>query len=138
MHADSVRRMFRHIAPRATLMSSVLLASVALVGCGGGGDSEPAPPVDADLVVTAVPTIRWDAQNYTAPAGEITVALRNQDSVRHTLVVLKDKDVVGDLELAVNRRGDTDTGTITLEAGTYRLFCTVPGHQNMNSELVVS
>jgi plastocyanin len=138
VHADSVCCMFRHIAPRATLVSCALVASVALVGCGGGGDSEPAPSVEADLVVTAVPTIRWDADAYTASAGEVTVALRNEDSVRHTLVVLKDKDVVGDLELAVNRRGDVDTGSITLEAGTYRIFCTVPGHQNMNSELVVS
>ena len=42
------------------------------------------------------------------------------------------------MELVVNRRGDVDSGTITLEPGTYRIFCTVPGHQNMNSELVVS
>ena len=130
--------MFRHINRRAALVSSALITSVVLVGCGGGGDSEPAPTVEADLVVTAVPTIRWDAETYTAAAGEITVALRNEDSVRHTLVVLKDSDVVGDLELAVNRRGDVDNGTITLEAGTYRIFCTVPGHQNMNSELTVS
>ena len=129
--------MFRHVPPRAALISCALLASV-IAGCGGGGDSEPAPSVDADLVVTAVPSIRWDAESYAAPAGDITVALRNEDSVRHTLVVLKDEDVVGDLELAVNRRGDVDTGTITLEAGTYRIFCTVPGHQNMNSELTVS
>jgi plastocyanin len=130
--------MFRHIAPRAALVSCALVASVAVASCGGGGDSEPAPVVDADLVVTAVPTIRWDAEAYTAPAGEITVALRNEDSVRHTLVVLQGDEVVDDVELAVNRRGDVDTGTVTLEPGTYRLFCTVPGHQNMNSELVVS
>lgn len=138
MHAGSVCRMFRHTAPRAALVSCALVASVVLVGCGGDGDSEPAPAVEADLVVTAVPTIRWDAESYSAAAGEVTVGLRNEDSVRHTLVVLKDKDVVGDLELAVNRRGDVDSGTITLEAGTYRIFCTVPGHQNMNSELIVS
>lgn len=130
--------MFRHITPRAALISTALVTSSLLVGCGGGGESEPAPAVDADLVVTAVPTIRWDAEAYSVAAGEVTVAVRNEDSVRHTLVVLKDKEVVGDMELVVNRRGDVDTGTITLEAGTYRIFCTVPGHQNMNSELTVS
>jgi len=129
--------MFRHVAPRAALISCALLATV-VAACGGGGQSEPAPSVEADLVVTAVPSIRWDAAAYTAPAGEITVAMRNEDSVRHTLVVLKDNDVVGDMELLVRRQGDVDTGTITLEAGTYRIFCTVPGHQNMNSELTVS
>jgi plastocyanin len=129
--------MFRHITPRAALVSSALVASSVLAACGGGS-STPPPVVDADLVVTAVPTIRWDAASYTAPAGEVTVALRNDDTVRHTLVVLNDKDVVGGMELAVRRRGDVDTGTVTLEPGTYRIFCTVPGHQNMNSELIVS
>jgi plastocyanin len=119
-------------------VSSALIASAALLGCGGSSDSTPPEPVDADLVVTAVPTIRWDADAYTATAGEVTLALRNEDSVRHTLVVLRDEEVVDDVELAVNRRGDVDTGTITLEPGTYRIFCTVPGHQNMNSELTVS
>jgi plastocyanin len=129
--------MFRHITPRAALISSALITSALLVGCGGSS-STPVPAVDADLVVTAVPTIRWDADTYTVAAGEVSVAMRNEDTVRHTLVVLADKEVVGDMELAVNRRGDVDTGTITLEPGTYRIFCTVPGHQNMNSELIVS
>ena len=116
------------------------LAAVAMIGTtsllmGCGGSSEPAPQVEADLVVTAVPTIRWDADVYSAPAGEISVGLRNDDSVRHTLVVLRDGEKVGGFELAVNRRGDVDSGTITLEPGTYQLFCTVPGHQSMNSRL---
>lgn len=129
--------MFRHFTPRAALISSALIASAVLVGCGGNNATPPAP-VDADLVVTAVPPIRWDADTYSVSAGEVTVALRNDDVIRHTMVVLRDKEVMGGVELAVNRRGDVDTGTITLEPGTYRIFCTVPGHQNMNSELIVS
>ena len=129
--------MFRNITPRAALISSALITSALLVGCGGGS-SDPVPTVDADLVVTAVNGLRWDAQSYTIGAGEVSVAVRNEDSIRHTLVVLADKTVVGDMTLVVNRRGDVDTGTITLEPGTYRIFCTVPGHQNMNSELIVS
>jgi plastocyanin len=130
--------MFRHFTPRAALISSALVASSVLIGCGGNASNNPPPPVDADLVVTAVPPLRWDAESYAVSAGEVTVAMRNEDVIRHTLVVLRDKDVVGGMELAVNRRGDVDTGTITLEPGTYRIFCTVPGHQNMNSELIVS
>lgn len=129
--------MLRNITPRAALISSALVTSALLMGCGGGS-STPVPTVEADLVVTAVPTIRWDSEKYTVAAGEVSIAMRNEDSVRHTLVVLADKEVVGDMELVVNRRGDVDSGTITLEPGTYRIFCTVPGHQNMNSELVVS
>jgi plastocyanin len=129
--------MFRHITPRASLVTSALLVSALLTGCGGSS-STPVPTVEADLVVTAVSGLRWDADSYALAAGEVSIAMRNEDSIRHTLVVLADKEVVGDMELVVNRRGDVDTGTITLEPGSYRIFCTVPGHQNMNSELIVS
>ena len=116
------------------------LVSFAVLAACGGGDSAPATtiPEGVDLVVKAVPTIRWDASSYTAPAGEIDVFLANDDNVKHVLVVLQDDKVVGDLELEVGKRGDTDQGTISLEPGEYSIYCTVPGHGSMNSTLTVS
>lgn len=112
---------------------------IGLSACGGGSSSpDYTVPADADLVVKAVPTIRWDMPEYTAPAGEIDVFLANDDNVKHVLVVLQDDKVVGDLELVVAKRGDTDRGTITLEPGQYRVYCTIPGHGAMNSVLNVS
>ena len=121
--------------------ATVFAASlVALSSCGGSSSSTPdyTIPADADLVVKAIPSIRWDASEYTAAAGDIKVFLANDDSVKHVLVVLQDDKVVGDLELIVNKRGDFDEGTINLEAGEYRIYCTIPGHGNMNSTLTVS
>lgn len=120
--------------------TSLALVSFAVLAACGGGESAPETTVPAgvDLVVKAVPTIRWDASSYTAPAGEIDVFLANDDNVKHVLVVLQDDKVVGDLELEVNKRGDTDQGTITLEPGEYSIYCTVPGHGSMNSTLTVS
>ncbi|MEY3092101.1 MAG: hypothetical protein RL413_126 [Actinomycetota bacterium] len=116
------------------------LVSFAVLAACGGGDSAPETtiPEGVDLVVKAVPTIRWDASSYTAPAGEIDVFLANDDNVKHVLVVLQDDKVVGDLELEVGKRGDTDQGTISLEPGEYSIYCTVPGHGSMNSTLTVS
>ena len=120
--------------------TSLALVSFAVLAACGGGESAPETTVPAgvDLVVKAVPTIRWDASSYTAPAGEIDVFLANDDNVKHVLVVLQDDKVVGDLELEVNKRGDTDQGTITLQPGEYRIYCTVPGHGSMDSTLTVS
>ena len=121
--------------------ATVFAASlVALSSCGGSSSSTPdyTIPADADLVVKAIPSIRWDANAYTATSGDIKVFLANDDSVKHILVVLKDDLVVGDLELIVGSRGDFDEGTITLEAGEYRIYCTIPGHGNMDSTLTVS
>ena len=123
------------------LATSVFAASlISLSACGGSSSSTPAytVPADAGLVVKAVPTIRWDATEYTAIAGDIKVFLANDDSVKRILVVLQDDKVVGDLELTVTKKGTVDEGTINLEAGVYSVYCTIPGHGNMNSTLTVS
>ena len=121
--------------------ATVFAASlVALSSCGGSSSSTPdyTIPADADLVVKAIPSIRWDASEYTAAAGDIKVFLANDDSVKHILVIRQGDKVVGDLELTVTKRGTFDEGTINLEAGEYSVYCIIPGHSNMNSKLTVS
>lgn len=113
------------------------VASIALVGCGGGTSTPSTVPVGTDLEVHAISGLRWDKDSYTAKAGDIDVALVNDDSIHHVLVVLKDDTILNDLELKVYKSGEIDSGTIALDAGTYSIFCTVPGHQSMKAELIV-
>ena len=123
------------------IATSVFAASlISLSACGGSSSSTPAysVPADAGLVVKAVASIRWDATEYTATAGDIKVFLANDDSVKHVLVIRQGDKVVGDLELAVTKKGTVDEGTINLEAGEYRIYCTIPGHGGMNSTVTVS
>ncbi len=126
------------LRPFAT--SAFAVSLISLSGCGGSSSSAPAytVPADAGLVVKAVPSIRWDATEYTATAGDIKVFLANDDSVKHVLVIRQGDKVVGDLELAVTKKGTVDEGTINLEAGAYSVYCIVPGHGGMNSSLTVS
>jgi len=116
----------------------LLIAPVALAACGGGS-SEPAETVPAGaLVVTAVPSLRFDAESYgPVKAGEITFGYVNEDSVRHTLILAKDGTKVANFKLAIQQKGSVDSGAVTLEAGTYELICDVPGHSNMKATLVV-
>ena len=125
---------------RRRLVTPLLLAPLAVLAACGGGSSAPETtiPADAGLVVKAVPTIRWDKTEYSATAGEISVFLANDDNVKHVLVIREGDKVVGDLELAVIKTGDTATGSIELEAGIYSVYCIVPGHGGMNSTLTVS
>jgi plastocyanin len=123
---------------RASLLVLPIVALIALAACGGDSSSVPAEvPADTDLEVRAVPGLRFDQNSYEAPAGEIAIAYVNDDTIRHTLVVIKDDVIDNSLELEVNRKGDIDSGSITLEPGNYVLFCTVPGHQNMKADLLV-
>ena len=123
------------------IATSVFAASlVSLSACGGSSSSAPAytVPADAGLVVKAVPSIRWDATEYTATAGDIKVFLANDDNAKHILVIRQGDKVVGDLELAVIKNGDAATGTINLQPGEYFVYCIIPGHGKMNSSLTVS
>ena len=123
------------------LVATVFATSVvALSACGGSSSSTPAytVPADAGLVVKAVPSIRWDAAEYTATAGDINVFVANEDNAKHILVIRESDKVVGDLQLTIAKKGDVDEGSINLLPGSYFVYCIVPGHSNMKSTLTVS
>ena len=120
--------------------SSLLITATvaALSACGGSTTSSaPTTAITADLEVDAISGLRLDRTQYTATAGEISVAYVNEDTIRHTLVVVQDGNVISGFTLKVNQKGDVDTGQITLQPGKYVLLCTVPGHQNMKADLTV-
>lgn len=124
----------------STLLGAIaipMIAVLTLSSCGGDTATPTPVPTDVDLEVRAVPGLRFEQDAYEATAGEISVAYVNDDTIRHTLVVIADGVIDNSFELEVNRKGDVDTGSITLEPGNYVLFCTVPGHQNMKADLVV-
>jgi len=126
------------LSPRSLLaMILGITAAITFAACGGGTAEPVAVPTDTDLEVHAVSGLRWDRASYTAPAGEINVALVNEDTIRHTLVVVEGETVISGFELEINRKGYIYSGTINLEPGTYSIICTVPGHQSMNAELAV-
>ena len=129
------------MTPHLTLRTLfVALIAVSALSACGGGSSAPAEtiPADAGLVVKSVKSIRFDASEYSATAGEIKVAFSNEDTVRHTLLVVQDGVKVPDLKLVVPEKGALDVGNINLAAGSYTLICDVPGHQNMKATLTVS
>lgn len=127
---------------RIGLVAPLLLTAVlSLAACGSddeGGDSASSAPATADLVVTGVDGLKWDAEAYTATAGEVEVLLRNESQLPHTLKILAADGTSIGAELETTSKGAEDSGTYTLAAGTYTILCTVPGHGNMKAELTVS
>ncbi|MGH9084016.1 MAG: plastocyanin/azurin family copper-binding protein [Acidimicrobiales bacterium] len=118
---------------------ALALLTLVVTGCGdsdddGGGDAAgDCSPVASSLTVGALDELAFDAESYDADAGCIEVTYENEGSVAHTLLV----DGESGFKLAV---GDTDTGTIELDAGEYTLYCDVAGHQaaGMEATLTVS
>jgi uncharacterized cupredoxin-like copper-binding protein len=85
--------------------------------------------------VHALDALKYDKSEYSAKAGDVTFQLTDDGSLLHTLVV-KDHGC----KLQVSSRGDTKTGTVNLTAGTYEIFCDVPGHESagMKATLTVT
>ena len=113
---------------------------IPLTACGDSGDDDgdgdaagDCTTADSSITVGARDELTFDADSYDADAGCVEITYENEGSVAHTLLV---KGQSG-FKLAV---GDTDSGTIELEPGSYTLFCDVAGHEaaGMTAELTVS
>jgi len=102
-------------------------------GNGGGGNGGGA---DADLVVHALDTLKFDKSDYEVPGDDIEVAYINDGSIVHTLLV----EGQSGFKLEVDRKGETDSGSVNLSPGTYTIFCDVPAHRagGMEATLVVT
>lgn len=118
--------------------TALAVAGVAIGGaCGGGGGGQggsvPTPDnreVSSTVEVTAV-DIDFSGNEFTAQAGTVRFVYRNDGQINHTLVI---EGVPAFDTLEVNRKGDTDEGTVELEPGTYTIFCDVPGHRRAGME----
>ncbi len=102
-----------------------VVVALGLAACGGGGDGG---GESADLTVNAVSGFDFEPAEATVEAGEVTITLTNEDEQRHTFVI-------DDPQISLDANaGESDTGTVDLEAGTYTFYCDVPGHREAGME----
>ena len=138
------------ITKPATVAALGIAAALALGACGGGGGggatAEPAPtaatPAATDPAATGT-ALSIEAHEFSlspsdlhAAAGNVAIQYTNAGAIQHTLVI----DGVAGFKLDVAKAGDVDTATVTLEPGTYTLYCDIPGHRQagMEDHLTVS
>ena len=94
-------------------------------GAGGGGSSK--------LALSADPSgqLRFTTTTLQAHAGSVTIAMHNPSQLSHSIAI----EGAG-----VNTAGEvvgpsgTSTVSATLKPGTYKFFCTVPGHRQGGME----
>lgn len=108
---------------RTFAIASVTLLALGLAACGDG--EAPA----SELQVTGTNELAFEPDELSAAAGEITVELTSEDATNHTFVIEN-----GDQQVVAADGGETATGTVTLEPGTYTFFCDVPGHREAGME----
>ena len=102
------------------------IAAVILTACGGGGGGME-PPGDGHTVhVQAFDRQDYNADGFSAVAGEITFRLSQVGVQEHTLTV---EGLEDQMRLVVTN-GGTDSGKLTLEPGRYILYCDIAGHRS--------
>jgi plastocyanin len=115
---------------------ALLVLALAVAGCGGDDDDDeeaapPPPPAATGGTTLENPAdaggeLAFEKDELTAPAGEVTLVMENPSSLEHNIAV-KDGDV--DEKGPVVGEGETSEVKVTLEAGEYTFYCSVPGHE---------
>jgi plastocyanin len=129
---------------RVTIIGTLVIAGAVLGACGGddsdsgggaGDDGLSTGSGDGGDTVTVVAqdSLSFDHDRYSASAGEVTIEYEDGGNLAHTLLI----EGVDDFKLSVASTGDTDEGSVELDAGEYRIYCDVPGHETMQATLMV-
>jgi uncharacterized cupredoxin-like copper-binding protein len=115
------------------LSGFVLAAALSAAGCGSDDPSIARPgqsPTGGDAVEVVAEDIRFSETSFRAKAGAVAISYRNEGRIEHTLVI---EDVDGFM-LDVRAHGDSDHGSLELEAGQYTIYCDIPGHRQAGME----
>ncbi len=131
------------MSQRARLAAALAAPLLVSVACGGSGDG-PAAATPDQGIATTLTDFKIEPAETEAPAGRVLFAVQNDGPSEHTfflvrtdlaeaslpvidhVVDLNSLDVVaqaGELPSGVHASVDAD-----LAAGTYVLFCNLPGH----------
>jgi plastocyanin len=139
-------------------MLSLAIGLFALAGCGSSSSSTssststpastpattssatsstPAPAASGGgqkLALAANPegNLKFDTSSLSAKAGKVTIDFTNQAAVEHDVTVASSSGaVVGATPIF---QGGSKSVTLTLTPGTYKFYCSVPGHRQAGME----
>jgi len=107
-------------APAAT---SSATSSTPAPASGGGGLSLAANPEGQ---------LKFDTTSLTAKAGKVSIAFTNSASLEHNMTVASSSGQV--LGATPTFAGGSKTLSLTLKPGTYKFYCSVPGHRQAGME----
>jgi plastocyanin len=128
----------RRVRLRSIAAVAALAAGLVVAGCGGddddGGEARGKTVTATDgKVLVVARDILFEETTINASPGPLEVTLENRGALLHNFVL-------DDPEFKVEASaGDTEVGTVELQAGRYDYFCSIPGHraQGMQGDLVV-
>lgn len=158
MSPNSTRALKQPI-PRA-LLPLLATGLLALAGCGSSGSSSssattatvapttatttpttttssttaPASGGSSSLSLAANPEgqLSFDQTSLSAKAGKVSITFTNKSALEHNLTVESSGGTV--VGATPTFEGGSKTLAVTLKAGTYKFYCSVPGHRQAGME----
>jgi plastocyanin len=115
-------------APASTSAGGTAAPSTTSTAASGAGGAATTLSLEANKEGL----LKYDKTSLNAKAGTVTINFTNMSELSHNVTV---ESSSGTNEGATPTfSGSTKTLTLNLKAGTYKFFCTVPGHRMAGME----
>jgi plastocyanin len=152
----------RHAMRRSALSISTLVfvaALFALAGCGSSSSSSgstsastaASTPTTGSTTTTSTPAatsgaasssvsveankegqLEYNTKSLTAKAGKVSIDFTNMSALMHNVTI--ESSSGAKLGATPTFSGGSKTLSLTLKPGTYKFFCSVPGHRQAGME----
>ena len=156
MSATSTDKTSGRTIRRSAALSVALAALLAVAGCGSsssGGSSStsttPATPTSSSSSSTTTGAgaakgealsleanhegeLKYNKTSLTAKAGKVSIDMTNMSPLAHNVTVESSSGAI--LGATPTFQGGSKTLTLNLKPGTYKFFCSVPGHRMAGME----
>ena len=144
--------------PTTAALALAATAVLALAGCGSSSskstssESTPATPpaTQTSTGTSSAPAtgggatsqlslgtnpegqLKFDKSTLIAKAGKVSIAYENKSPIEHNLTI--ESSSGASIGATPTFQGGSKTLTVTLKPGTYKFFCSVPGHRQAGME----
>jgi len=117
---------------RKLSLAAAIVAAFAAPAASSAGATSPIVRVSAPIS-----GLRYDQKTLRAHAGRMKLVFLNRSTIKHNVNIESGENELG--KTATIGRGTT-TAFVTLKAGKYNFYCSVPGHEDagMHGTLIVS
>lgn len=101
---------------------------LALAGCGGDEEREPKPGgAEPQTEAVTMSELKFSPDRVKAVADS-TIAIHNEGKLGHDLKLRQDGKEIGGTQIL--NPGETQKLEVRFPAGSYQMYCSVPGHEN--------
>jgi len=132
-----VKRVKRHGKVRRVVRQNHWWTCDAVAAAPGPASPAPAPPAapapepepEANRLSARASEYYWVLSRPKVKAGELTVELNNQGEDPHNLNLRREGDAGEPLQIPETDSGELSTASFDLPPGKYRLWCSLPEHE---------